>query len=266
MIAGRVALVTGGTRGIGLAIAKKLASDGFALAVMGTRGEADAAESLGAIAEAGACGGERPPAPVVYIQGNLSQHASRKLAVDSAMRSFGRIDLLVNNAGVAPKERADILETTEESMDFVLDTNLKGTFFMTQAVALVMVDQARVWPERRLAIVNISSVSAYTSSVQRGEYCISKAGVSMVTALFADRLAEYGIGVHEVRPGIIRTDMTSGVTARYDALIAGGLTPIRRWGHPDDVAEAVSVLASGRLPFSTGEVLNVDGGFHLRRL
>jgi 3-oxoacyl-[acyl-carrier protein] reductase len=182
------------------------------------------------------------------------------------LENFGRIDVLINNAGVAPKTRMDLLETTEESMDHVLGINLKGTFFLTQLVANVMTRQLERDPDSRPKIINISSVSAYTSSVNRGEYCISKAGLSMVTSLFADRLAEYGILVYEIRPGIIKTDMTAAVQEKYDRLIEQGLTPVKRWGVPQDIADAVSVLCSGKLGFSTGEVLNVDGGFHLRRL
>jgi 3-oxoacyl-[acyl-carrier protein] reductase len=268
----RVALVTGGARGIGLAISETLARSGFAIAVMGTRTEADVGSALARIATAGR--GRLP----IYVQGDLSLEASRGECVERVLAELGRIDVLVNNAGVAPKVRTDLLATTEESMDHVLGTNLKGTFFLTQRVAKVMV--AAVGRQLALGgeapghdhdhagpvIINISSLSAYASSVQRGEYCISKAGVSMITALFADRLAEYGINVYEVRPGIVDTDMTSGVHDKYTALIEGGLTPIRRWGQPEDVAEAVAVIAEGRLRFSTGEVINVDGGFHMRRL
>lgn len=258
MISEKVAVVTGGTRGIGNAVSVKLSEDGFAVAVIGTREEADVAHNLDRIRKTGR--------PVLYVRGDISSAPSRKECVDKIMDAFGRIDVLVNNAGVAPKVRMDILQTTEESMDFVLGTNLKGTFFLTQLVANIMLEETRNIEGIKPAIVNISSISAYTSSVQRGEYCISKAGVSMITVLFADRLAEYGIKVYEVRPGIIMTDMTSAVKAKYDILIDSGLAPIKRWGYPEDVADAVSVLCSGRLGFSTGEVINVDGGFHLRRL
>ncbi|NJN83774.1 MAG: 3-ketoacyl-ACP reductase, partial [Caldilineaceae bacterium] len=178
----------------------------------------------------------------------------------------GRIDLLVNNAGMAPRVRLDLLETTEESYDEVMDVNLKGPFFLSQLVARSMIDLLQRQLIERPMIVNISSISAYTASPNRGEYCISKAGMSMMTALFAERLAAHGINVYEIRPGVTETDMTSKVKVTYDALIEDGLTPIRRWGQPDDIARAVSAIAQDLLPFSTGEIINVDGGFHLRRL
>ena len=252
------ALITGAARGIGHGIAMQLAKDGYAIAVMDIPEESIITESLAKIRGCGQ--------PVIYIKGNITSPADRKAALDVVLSAFGRIDVLVNNAGVAPGIRMDILETTEESMDFVLGINLKGTFFLTQLVASEMVRQIKTIDGIRPKIINISSISAYTSSTPRSEYCISKAGVSMVTALFADRLAEYGINVYEVRPGIIMTDMTAGVKEKYDTLINNGITPIKRWGYPEDIANAVSVLCSGKLDFSTGEVINVDGGFHLRRL
>ena len=183
------------------------------------------------------------------------------------MKQFGRVDLLVNNAGVACKERLDVLETTEESFERLLRINTQGTFFMCQTFARVMIGCLdKGLEDYAPRIVNISSISAYTSSVSRGEYCVSKAGISMTTLLFADRLAEYGIPVFEVRPGIIRTDMTAGVTGKYDKLIGEGVTPIRRWGTLEDVANCVLAAASGLLDFGTGTVLNADGGFHIRRL
>jgi NAD(P)-dependent dehydrogenase (short-subunit alcohol dehydrogenase family) len=182
------------------------------------------------------------------------------------MDTFGKIDLLVNNAGVAPKERLDLLNMTEESLDYVLDINLKGTLFLTQLVANQMIYTIKSGKTDNPRIINISSISAYTASINRGEYCIAKAGVGMLTKLFADRLAEYGILVYEIRPGIIATDMTSTVKDKYDDLIDNGLTPIKRWGMPEDVANAVSALCSNNFLFSTGEVINVDGGFHIRRL
>ena len=189
------------------------------------------------------------------------------------MNSFGRIDLLVNNAGMGPRTRMDILETTEESYDEVMNVNLKGPFFLSQLVARTMLEQLETGPAETNGggshapqIINIGSISAYTSSPARGEYCISKAGVGMMTLLFADRLAESGINVCEVRPGIVETDMTSTVKEKYDKLIGDGLTPIRRWGQPEDVGKAVAALAEGLFPFSTGAVLDVDGGFHMHRL
>ena len=189
--------------------------------------------------------------------------------VNTALENCGGIDLLVNNAGMAPRQRADLLEMGEAIYDEVMATNLKGPFFLTQRVARVMVEQLRTQagqPATAPKIINIGSISAYASSTNRGEYCLSKAGVGMLTALFADRLAEDGILVYEVRPGIIATDMTAAVQEKYDRLIEGGLLPLRRWGQPEDVARAVVALAEGALPYSTGEVINVDGGFHLRRL
>ena len=194
-----------------------------------------------------------------YVKGDLSSAASREELVETALQN-GEISALINVAGVAPKVRRDILEMTEESYDFVMGINTKGTLFLTQAVANQMVKQGKGG-----SIVNISSCSAYTSSTSRGEYCISKAGVSMITKLFADRLAEYGIPVNEVRPGIIATDMTSKVQEKYDNLIGGGLLPISRWGTPEDVASAVYALCTS-LPYVTGQSIDVDGGFHMRRL
>ncbi len=191
------------------------------------------------------------------------------MLVQSVLSNYGHIDLLVNNAGVAPQVRADLLEASEESFDRLIGINLKGPYFLTQLVAKQMIEQMRngdvgfFGPPR---IITISSVSAYTASTNRGDYCISKAGLSMMTALFAARLAEYGINVYEVRPGIIATDMTAGVKEKYDRLVEQGAWPIKRWGQPEDVGRAVAAIARGDLPFSTGEVINVDGGFHLRML
>ncbi len=254
----KAALVTGASRGIGNAVAAQLAAEGYAVAAVGTSDEKVVSQNLERIREAGQ--------PFVYIQADLSSREDRKRIVDTTLSSFGRIDVLVNNAGVAPKVRRDILKMTEESMDYVLGINLKGTFFLTQSVAKIMIRETETIEGIKPKIINISSISAYTSSTQRGEYCISKAGISMVTTLFADRLAEYGIHVYEIRPGVIWTDMTSTVKDKYDQLIEEGLTPIKRWGYPEDVANAVSVFCSDKLNFSTGEVINVDGGFHIRRL
>lgn len=200
-----------------------------------------------------------------YFKGDLADSDDRTALVKFALDGFGQIDGLVNVAGVAPKVRADLLEMTEESYDFVMDINTKGTLFLTQAVANEMKNNT---PENGLRghICNISSLSAYTSSQNRGEYCISKAGVSMITKLFADRLAEFGIPVNEIRPGIIATDMTEGVKGKYDALIDGGLLPIKRWGTPENIAAAVFSILSGGLPYMTGQSIDIDGGFHLRRL
>lgn len=258
MISNRVAIVTGASRGIGNAIATRLSGEGYAIVAVGTS-ELDAVTAnFEAIRQTGA--------PWTYVQADVSSAEGRNRIVQTALGQFERIDVLVNNAGVAPKTRMDILDTTEESFDRVLGINLKSTFFLSQAVANIMRRQVAEMPGFSPKIVNISSISAYTSSTQRAEYCISKAAISMVTLLFADRLAADGINVYEVRPGVINTDMTSVVKGKYDALIEDGLTPIKRWGQPDDVAKAVSVLCSGLLDFSTGEVINVDGGFHIRRL
>lgn len=254
----KTALVTGAARGIGNAIACQLASEGYAISIMDILDEEKVRENIDKVKEKGQ--------PVLYLKGDTTSKESREAILNSIIDKFGRIDVLVNNAGVAPKVRMDILSTTEESFDFVLGVNIKGTFFLTQLVANYMIKELETIKDIKPNIVNISSMSAYTSSTQRGEYCISKAGVSMITLLFADRLAEYDINVYEIRPGIIYTDMTSVVKDKYDKLISEGLTPIKRWGYPEDIANAVSVLCSGKLSYSTGEVINVDGGFHIRRL
>lgn len=254
----RVALVTGASRGIGRGIALALAKKGWAVAI-NYRGQANAAQATAQ--DVIAAGGRS-----LVVQADIGQSADREQLVSAVTDEFGRLDLLVNNAGMAPVRRMDILETTEASYDQVMTVNLKGPFFLTQRVANLMIQLIQAGTVTRPMIVNIGSMSAYTSSPNRGEYCLSKAGIAMMTALYADRLAEYGINVYEVRPGIIATDMTSVVKDRYDRLIDDGLTPIRRWGEPGDVGNAVVALAEGYFPFSTGEVINVDGGFHLRRL
>lgn len=255
---GRVALVTGASRGIGRGIATALGQQGWAV-VINYRGNATAAQEC---ADAVVAAGGR----ALVVQADIGAAADRDALVETTLAEFGRLDLLVNNAGMAPRQRMDLLQTTEASYDEVMGVNLKGPFFLTQRVANVMIDLLQQQRIAQPKIINIGSLSAYTASVNRGEYCISKAGMGMMTALFAERLAEYGILVYEIRPGVINTDMTSVVKARYDALIADGLTPVRRWGEADDVARAVLAVVEGYLPFSTGEVINVDGGFHLRRL
>ena len=254
----QIALVTGASRGIGRGIALQLAREGWDVCVNYIQHRESAGEVVSQIRALGQ--------NAIAVQADVADSQAVFSMVKTAEAELGPISLLVNNAGVAPRVRLDILETTEESYDFVMDTNLKGAFFMTQAAANAMIAHKKEDPAYSPRIVTISSMSAYTSSTNRGEYCISKAGLSMVTALFADRLAEYGIPVFEVRPGIIQTDMTAAVTEKYQKLIDGGLTPIRRMGQPSDVAECVSALASGKLDFATGQVLNADGGFHLRRL
>jgi 3-oxoacyl-[acyl-carrier protein] reductase len=254
----QAALVTGASRGIGRAIAVALAEQGWSIAI-NYRGNAEAAaETRSLVENAGGRG--------VAIQADIADANDRGRLIEQTLASFNRIDLLVNNAGTAPRQRADLLETSEASYDEVMAVNLKGPFFLTQRVAKVMIDLLKAGVIEHPKIVNIGSMSAYTTSVNRAEYCLSKAGLGMMTALYADRLSEYGIHVYELRPGIIETDMTSIVRAKYDRLIAEGLTPIRRWGQPDDVARAVIAIAQDQFLFSTGEVINVDGGFHLRRL
>lgn len=254
----KIALVTGAGRGIGRGIALALGGKGWSVVVnyRGNRSAAD--ETAAALAALGA--------EALTVQADISSALDRQRLVDATLERFGGMDLLVNNAGMAPRQRVDILQMSQASYDEVMEVNLRGPLFLTQLVANVMVGQAEVGREARPAIINISSLSAYASSPNRGEYCISKAGMAMMTALFADRLAEYGVNVYEIRPGVIATDMTSVVKEKYDKLIGEGLTPIRRWGEPDDVGRAVLAIAEGYLPFSTGEVINVDGGFHLRRL
>jgi 3-oxoacyl-[acyl-carrier protein] reductase len=254
----RAALVTGASRGIGRAIAVALAERAWRV-VISYRNNADAAaQTLRLVESAGGQG--------VTLQADVGSDADRRRLTDEALRAFGRVDMLVNNAAMAPRERRDVLETTEASLDEVMAANLKGPFFLTQSVAKAMVRLIETGVMPNAIIVNIGSVSAYASSSNRAEYCLSKAGVAMMTRLYADRLAEHGISVFEVRPGIVRTDMTAPAKEKYDRLIAEGLTPIKRWGEPGDVAQAVVAIAEGRFPFSTGEVINVDGGFHLRRL
>jgi NAD(P)-dependent dehydrogenase (short-subunit alcohol dehydrogenase family) len=254
----KVALITGAGRGIGRGIAVALAEHGWTLVINYRRDAEAAAETMRLV--------ERAGGQAISIPADIADASNRSRLVEKTLEHFGRIDLLVNNAGMAPRQRVDILDVGEASYDEVLAVNLKGPFFLTQGVARAMIELLKAGVIEQPKIVNIGSMSAYTSSSNRAEYCLSKAGLAMMTALYADRLAEYGIHVYEVRPGIIETDMTSVAKAKYDRLIAEGLTPIRRWGEPDDVARAVVAIAEGYFPFSTGEVINVDGGFHLRRL
>ena len=255
----RVALVTGAGRGIGRGIAVALGGLGWTL-VVNYAGNAHAAnECLSLVRAAGGDG--------LTVQADVSAADDRARLLDTTLETFGRLDLLVNNAGIAPDVRADVLEASEESFDKLIAVNLKGPYFLTQRAAREMIGQVERRPDwPRPQIVTMSSISAYAASVNRGDYCVAKAGLGMLTALFAARLAPHGINVYEVRPGIIETDMTSSVREKYDALIASGAWPIRRWGTPDDVGRAVAAIARGDFPFSTGEVFNVDGGFHLRTL
>ena len=241
-----VAIVTGVAGGIGKASALMLAKSGYAIVGMGRSAEPDLSDFEGL--------------NVTYVQGDISSAEDRKALLDAAIET-GDVTALVNVAGVAPKVRTDILEMSEESYDYVMNINTKGTLFLTQAVANRMIGQ-----QKGGAIVNVSSCSAYTSSTSRGEYCISKAGVSMITKLFADRLASEGITVNEVCPGIIATGMTEKVKEKYDRLIADGLVPLGRWGTPDDIAKAVVALVDGTFGFATGESFILDGGMHIRRL
>lgn len=255
----QTAIVTGARRGIGLAIAKELAKAGYNVVLAAFSSAEESGEVLAQFRQNGWTAD--------YISCNIAEEEDRKRLFDWTEKQYGKIDLLVNDAGVAPRVRADLLEMTQESFDYVLSINLRGTFFMCQEAARRMIAaKQRLDQSYTPRIINIGSISAYTSSVNRGEYCISKAGVSMVTALFADRLAQEGIPVFEVRPGIILTDMTAGVREKYQKMIDEGVTPIRRFGRPEDVADCVMAAASGRLDFATGQVLNADGGFHLRRL
>lgn len=239
----KVVLITGGSRGIGRGVAEMMYEKGWRVAITSRRAADEDAQKK-----------------FLCICADNANASDRERAVMTVLEKYGRIDLLVNNAGIAPRVRADLLEMSEESMNELLQVNLVAPFFLTQRVAKEMISQGSGM------IINITSMSSYVVSTNRGEYCISKAGLSMATQLYAARLAQYGIGVYEIRPGIIRTDMTSGVTAKYDALIEGGITPIKRWGEPEDIAKAVYMLSEQLLPFSTGEVINVDGGFHLQRL
>jgi len=260
-----VAIVTGGSRGIGKGIALELARLGYDLVIahfdFDDQDRPDGNNALETQKQAKDLG-----AACETLRADVSHAQDRTKLVELARSAFGRCNMLVNNAGVAPSKRLDLLEATEESFDRVMNINLKGPYFLTQMVANWMIEQKKNDPEGGYRIVNTGSISAYTSSPGRGEYCVSKAGVGMMTLLYADRLAEFGIGVFEIRPGIIKTDMTKVVTAKYDKLIAEGLTPTRRWGLPEDIALAVGAIAEGRLDFSTGQVINVDGGFHFRRL
>jgi NAD(P)-dependent dehydrogenase (short-subunit alcohol dehydrogenase family) len=254
----RIALVTGGCRGIGFGISLALAREGCDLAVCGVREESAAGEALAKLRAGGR--------EVLYVQADVSKAADRQRLLAAIRERFGQLNVLVNNAGIAPRVRRDLLEATEESFDEVLGVNLRGPYFLTQAVARWMIEQKQAQPDFGACIINVSSVSATLASTKRGEYCISKAGLSMATQLWAARLGEFGIPVYEVRPGIAQTDMTAAVQAKYDKLIAGGLLVQPRWGTPDDTGRAVAMLARGDLPYSTGQVIMVDGGLTLPRL
>ena len=249
----KVAIITGAVGGIGYATVEKFNKEGYAIVAMDIVNEEIGNEKLSSMND------------FIYVSGNLASANDRQALVDAALTKYGRIDVLVNVAGVAPKVRNDILEMTEESYDFVMGINTKGTLFLTQLVANQMVKQEKVNGIKGY-IANVSSCSAYTSSTSRGEYCISKAGATMITKLFADRLASEGITVNEICPGIIATGMTEKVKEKYDNLIAGGLVPLGRWGLPEDCANAIYALCSGMLGYTTGQSIIVDGGMHIQRL
>lgn len=254
----KVAFITGGSRGIGLGIAEALASEGYDLAINGVRPEERVTDTLESLRAMGV--------DARYVQGDIGNAADRKRMVDEIWDHFGQLNVLVNNAGVAPKERRDLLEMSEDSYDWVMGINLKGPLFLTQAIANKMLAHRKTDPDFPACIVNVSSISATVVSINRGEYCISKAGLSMVTQLFATRLGEAGIPVYELRPGVTKTDMTSVVTEKYDKLIAEGLTVQPRWGFPGDVGKAVASLVRGDFPYSTGQVIMIDGGLTIPRL
>ena len=261
------ALITGASRGIGRGIALELARLGYDLVVNYAAHEAAARQTATDCMAAANSAGHAIRAEI--CRADISLAGDRQKLIDFTRANLGRLDLLVNNAGIAPTVRADLLDASEDSFDRLIALNVKGPYFLTQLAARWMIEQRAAGilpPGADPKIITISSISAYTASTNRGDYCVSKAALSMLTPLFAARLAEHGILVYEIRPGIIATDMTDPVKAKYDQLIADGLTPIRRWGKPQDVGKAVAAIAQDLLPFSTGEVINVDGGFHLRRL
>ncbi len=253
----KTAIVTGGSRGIGFAIARQLGLDGCNVVIMATSSESKNKENLDKLRNDGI--------DYLYVQGSMGDSEDREELVKKTVEKYGAVHILVNNAGVAPNVRADLLEMSEESFDRVMDINTKGNMFLTQAVAKQMLKQP-LEGKKRGTIINISSCSAVVSSINRGEYCVSKAGISMLTTLYADRLAGEGVFVYEIRPGVIATDMTSGVQGKYDDLIGQGEFPIARWGTPEDVANAVSAFCGDKFLYTTGNYIDVDGGFHIRRL
>ncbi len=249
----KLALITGGGRGIGLGISQILSEDGINLVICGTRPEKDLSQRISELSASGI--------EVVYIQCDITDKKARSRMLSVVDEKFGKLDFLINNAGIAPPERKDILEAGEDSFDKVLAVNLKAPYFLSQEVSNYMISKSI-----KGSIINITSVSSELASVNRGEYCISKAGLSMMTKLFATRLAEYGINVFEIMPGIIKTDMTRSVTEKYDEMIATGLTLTKRWGLPEDVGKAVSAICRGDFPYSSGSVFMVDGGLTVGRL
>lgn len=254
----KAVLITGASRGIGRAIALLLAELGWDVGINYLENQTAAGEVLDAV--------EQHDQRGVLCQGDMGSTEGRANALSTFRKAFQRIDALVNNAGVAPKRRDDILDIDEESYERVLAANLKGPFFLTQAISSWMIEIRSAHPDRPLHIVNISSASEYAVTVARSQYCIAKAGMGMMTKLYATRLAEHNILVNEIRPGIVATDMTAGVKEKYDERIRGGLMPLRRWGQGEDVAQAVAALVGGAFPFTTGAALDVDGGMHIPRL
>lgn len=254
----KTVLITGGSRGIGLGIAIELAKAGFNLAINGVRKQVFVQPVIDGLKMFGA--------DVIYAQGDVSKKEDREKIVQTVISKFGQLNVLVNNAGIAPRERKDILEASEEIYDEVLETNLKGPYFLTQLFARHMVEMKKNSPDFSCCIINVSSVSATVASVNRGEYCISKAGIAMATKLWAARLGEFNIPVYEIQPGVIKTDMTSAVTEKYDRLFEQGLTIQKRWGLPEDVGKVAAAMATGMLPYSTGQVVLVDGGMTVQRL
>lgn len=254
----RKALITGGSQGIGLGIAQSLAREGLDLAIAGRKDEEACRQALEDLRAHGV--------QVIYCQADVSSPEDRRKMLEKIDENFGQLHVLVNNAGVAPNVRLDILETSEESFERLMRINLQGPFFLTQSVANWMIAQKQKNPDFSGCIINVSSISATAASTGRGEYCISKAGMAMSTKLFAVRLAELDIPVYEIQPGIIETAMTAGVKEKYDRRIAEGLLPQARWGQPEDVGKAAAMMVRGDIPYSTGQVLRVDGGFHLEIL
>ncbi|NBU36183.1 MAG: 3-ketoacyl-ACP reductase [Bacteroidetes bacterium] len=254
----KVALVTGGSRGIGFGIAKELAKAGFDLAINGVREEQYAIENLLEL--------RKESNEVIYIQGNIGVEKDRKHIFNEVIAHFGQIHVLVNNAGIAPRERLDILEATEEIWDEVMEINLKGPYFLTQLFARHFIERKSENATFEACIINVSSISAFIASVNRGEYCISKAGIAMATKLWATRLGEFDIPVYEIQPGIIKTDMTAGVVEKYDRLFEQGISLQKRWGSPEDIGKVAASMALGNMPYATGQVVIVDGGLHIQRL
>jgi len=254
----KIAFITGGTRGIGFGVALALGKAGFDLALNGMRNEGEVADALEEVRKLGV--------NVAYFQGNVAVKEDRQAMFDKILSHFGAVNVLVNNAGIAPREREDILHAKEEIWDEVMEINLKGPYFLTQLFANYFVEMKVKNPLFDATIINVSSISAFVASVNRGEYCISKAGIAMATKLWATRLGEYDIPVFEIQPGIIKTDMTAGVVEKYDKLFQDGISLQRRWGLPDDVGKVAAMLAQGHLPYATGQVIKVDGGLNIQRL